>query len=362
MIATLMQNKLFTTAEAINLAIKDTMKKNKNTILFGEGIDDPSSMFGTTNGIKKLFPKNRVFEMPLSENLFIGAAIGASYFGDRVIVNLQRVEFLLLAMEQLINNAAKSSYISYGRLNVPIVIRAVVGRGWGQGPEHSQSLESLFSMVPGLKVAMICFPDDAYHITKEAILDNNPCIIIESRWCHYNLGKINFKKNQSLKSFNKLSNGRDLTIVSSSYTTSECSVIAKFLTKYNIHIDLLDLKLLSPLDLTMIKSSLRKTKKLIVIETGHKFLGMGSEIISSLVENNFTFEKPPIRLGLPFSPTPSSRAFIDEVYITPSKILKNILNLLNIEKKIRLKILDDFKINFENKMKDIPNNNFKGPF
>lgn len=357
-----MQNNLYTTAEAINLAIKDCMKKDKRTILFGEGIDDPGSMFGTTKGVKKLFPKNRVFEMPLSENLFIGAAIGASYFGDRVIVNLQRVEFLLLAMEQLINNAAKSSYISNGKLNVPIVIRAVVGRGWGQGPEHSQSLESMFSMIPGLKVGMLCFPNDAYHLTKQAIFDNNPFIIIESRWCHYNFGKINFKDKKYIRSFIKLHSGNDLTIVSNSYTTAECYLICKFLKKFQINVDLLDLKILSPLDLGLLKSSVKKTKKLIVIETGHKFLGMGSEIISSLVEGNIYFQKPPIRLGLPFSPTPSSRIFINQVYVTPNKILKNILSLININNSDKKLILNSFYKEFKNEFTDIPNKNFKGPF
>ena len=357
-----MQNKLYTTTEAINFAIKDSMRIDRNTVLFGEGIDDPSSMFGTTKKKKKLFPKNRVFEMPLSENLFIGAAIGASYFGDRVVVNLQRVEFLLLAMEQLINNAAKSSYISHGKLKVPIVIRAVVGRGWGQGPEHSQSLESLFSMIPGLKVAMICFPDDAYHITKNAIFDNNPVVIIESRWCHYNVGKINFKKKTELTSFIKLNSGKDLTIVSNSYTTSECYVIAKFLKKFQINIDLLDLKLLSPLDMSAVKSSVRKTKKLIVIETGHKFLGMGSEIISNLIENNVSFSKPPVRLGLPFSPTPSSRVFVNQVYVTPTKIIKNILSLVKVSDKKKKMILKEFMLNFKNKNLDTPNESFKGPF
>lgn len=357
-----MQNKLYSTAEAINLAIKDAMKVDKNIILFGEGIDDPASMFGTTKDIKKLFPNNRVFEMPLSENLFIGAAIGASYFGDRVVVNLQRVEFLLLAMEQLINNAAKSSYISYGRLKVPIVIRLVVGRGWGQGPEHSQSLESLFSMIPGLKVAMICFPEDAYHITKNAIFDNNPVLIIESRWCHYNVGKINFNRKYHLPSFVKLNSGNDLTIVSTSYSSAESLALCKFLKRYDISIELLDLKILSPLDLKLLKKSIKKTKKLIVIETGHKFLGLGSEIIASLIENNFNFSKAPIRLGLPFSPTPSSKAFINEVYVTPKKILNNILKLLDTDKKKYSLILKDFNKKFNNDNLDIPNKNFKGPF
>ena len=356
-----MQNKLYTTTEEINFAIKDSMRIDRNTVLFGEGIDDPSSMFGTTKGIKKLFPKNRVFEMPLSENLFIGAAIGASYFGDRVVVNLQRVEFLLLAMEQLINNAAKSSYISHGKLKVPIVIRAVVGRVGAKVRALSIFRKPLFYDT-WIKSCNDMFSDDAYHITKNAIFDNNPVVIIESRWCHYNFDKINFKKKTELTSFIKLNSGKDLTIVSNSYTTSECYVIAKFLKKFKINIDLLDLKLLSPLDMSAVKSSVRKTKKLIVIETGHKFLGMGSEIISNLIENNVIFSKPPVRLGLPFSPTPSSRVFVNQVYVTPTKIIKNILSLVKVSDKKKKMILKEFMLNFKNKNLDTPNESFKGPF
>ena len=147
------------------------MKKDKNVILFGEGIDDGVAMFKTTKGLTQIFGKKRVFEMPLSENLFVGARIGASMLGDKVIINLQRVEFALLALEQIINNAAKTFYASNGKHNVPIVIRLVVGRGWGQGPAHGQSLETLFSSIPGLKVFMPCFPEETKNLLYEAIND-----------------------------------------------------------------------------------------------------------------------------------------------------------------------------------------------
>ena len=356
------QNKNISTAEALRLAIQHSMSLNKNIILFGEGIDDPSSMFGTTKNLKSKFPKNRVFEMPLSENLFVGAGIGASYFGDRVIINLQRTEFLLLALEQLFHNAAKSHYISNGKLKVPIVIRVVVGRGWGQGPEHSQSFESLFSMIPGLKVMIPCFPQDSYHLMKQAIFDNNPVVFIESRWCHYNFGNIDFKKKILFNSFNQIYKGSDITVISSSYTSTETLALSKFLKKFGINIDLFDAKILRPLDLTLIKKSLKKTKKLIVIDTGHKFLGIGSEIISQLAESGLSFQCPPVRLGMPDHPTPSSRSFIEKVYVTPIDILDSIFKVLSIKKELKEKILNEFKKIVYSKHKDIPNESFKGPF
>jgi len=357
------QSKNISTAEALRLAIQHSMSLDKKVILFGEGIDDPSSMFGTTKKLKSKFPKNRIFEMPLSENLFVGAAIGASYFGDKVIINLQRTEFLLLALEQLIHNAAKSHYISNGKLNVPIVIRIVVGRGWGQGPEHSQSLESLFAMIPGLKVMMPCFPQDSYDLMKQAIFDKNPVVFIESRWCHYNFGKVNFNKKTKHKSFNQINKGSDLTMISSSYTSTETLAIAKFLKKFHINIDLFDFKILKPLDLSAIKKSVKKSKKLIVIDTGHKFLGMGSEIISQLVESGINFKKAPMRLGMPDHPTPSSRSFIKYVYVTPEKILNSILNISEINKSLQNKIKSQYHKEFKELPNiDIPNDNFKGPF
>jgi pyruvate dehydrogenase E1 component beta subunit len=357
------QNKNISTAEALRLAIQHSMSLDKNVVLFGEGIDDPSSMFGTTKNLKSKFPKNRIFEMPLSENLFVGAGVGAAYFGDRVIINLQRTEFLLLALEQLFNNAAKSHYISNGKLKVPIVIRVVVGRGWGQGPEHSQSLESLFSMIPGLKVMIPCFPQDSYHLMKQAIFDNNPVVFIESRWCHYNYGKIDLKKKIIYNSFNQINKGSDITVISSSYTSTETLAITKFLKKFDINVDLFDTKILRPLDLTLINKSISITKKLLVIDTGHKFLGIGSEIISQLAESGIDFKLAPIRLGMPDHPTPSSRSFINNVYVTPKKILNSILKLSTSNKSLIKKIKNEFSQEFkELTFIDIPNDNFKGPF
>ena len=150
------KKKIFT--EAIRDAVFQSLKKDKKLFLMGEGVDDPSSMWGTIKDVKKFFGKSKTLEMPVAENGLIGTAIGAAMNGSKVLVNLQRVEFALYAFEQIINNAAKASYISRGKHKIPIVIRLVIGRGWGQGPEHGQSLENIFSAIPGLKVVIPAFP------------------------------------------------------------------------------------------------------------------------------------------------------------------------------------------------------------
>ena len=156
-----MTKKLITTGDAIREGLAEAGKKDKNVLLFAEGIDDPSSVFGTTKDLKQVYGEDRIIEMPVSENGLCGVAIGAALMGKRPVISFHRVEFALLALEQIMNNAAKAHYISNGKHRVPLVIRAIIGRGWGQGPEHSQSLEILFASIPGLKVIMPTFPNDA---------------------------------------------------------------------------------------------------------------------------------------------------------------------------------------------------------
>ena len=147
-------------------------------------------MWGTLKGIGNKFGEDRVIEMPIAENGAVGIAIGAAIAGQRPIISFHRVEFALLAFEQIVNNAAKTYYISNGQHKVPLVIRMVIGRGWGQGPEHSQSLEPLFAYFPGLKVVMPAFAADAKGMLIAAIEDDNPVIFIEHRFLHYSTGHV----------------------------------------------------------------------------------------------------------------------------------------------------------------------------
>jgi len=248
------KSNLISFADYIQKSLDENMSKHKNLVLFGEGIDDPSSMFGTTKGLRKKHGISRTIEMPLSENCLVGAAIGSSMMGDKVVVNLQRVEFALLALEQIINNAAKTHYLSNGKHNVDIVIRLIVGRGWGQGPEHSQTLESLFASIPGLKVFMPAFPFEAYQLLNLAIKDPNPIIFIENRWSHYTVEEKKKFRKVTNNSFSKLSNGNKLTLVSSGYASTICFKLVNLLKKYGIYIDFFNLKILKPLNIDQIKN------------------------------------------------------------------------------------------------------------
>ena len=347
--------------------IKDTiyycMKKDKNVILFGEGIDDSAAMFNTTSGTTKIFGKNRVFEMPLSENCIVGAAIGASIEGDKVIVNFQRVEFALLALEQIINNAAKTNYITSSKHQVPIVIRLVIGKGWGQGPVHSQSLEGLFTSVPGLKVMMPVFPNETKNLLFEAINDPNPVIFIENRWCHYLFGNVDKKYVKKNSPIAKLNSGNDLTILSSGYYSAEVLKICKFLEDFRINVDLLHLRILSKSKIPELLTSVKKTRKILTVDSSYKNYGVSTEILADLFEKFNNFKEKPKRIGIPFHPMPSSRGYIDSVYPTKENILKSILKLSKVSSKKSKMIQISFKNLFKAQIKnDQPHTDFQGPF
>ena len=158
-------------SKAINEALEISMSLDKKVIVIGLGVDDPKSIFGTTLDLDKKFGKNRVYDMPTAENAMTGIAIGASINGFKPVITHQRVEFALLSMEQIINQASKWYYMSAGKTNIPIVIRIIIGRGWGNGPQHTQSLESMFANIPGLKVISPSNPYDAKGLLISSIKD-----------------------------------------------------------------------------------------------------------------------------------------------------------------------------------------------
>lgn len=349
--------------QVIRETIIDCMKKDKNIILFGEGIDDDAAMFKTTSGTLNLFGKNRVFEMPLSENCIVGAAIGAAIEGDKVIVNFQRVEFSLLAIEQIFNNAAKLNYLTSGRHKSPIVIRLVIGKGWGQGPVHSQSLENIFTAIPGLKVMMPVFPNETKDLLYEAINDLNPVIFIENRWCHFLYGKVKDGYNKKNKHIAILNRGSDLTILSSGYFSAELINMVKFFKKHNINIDLLHLRILSFGDKPELLKSVKKTKKIIVIDSGYKNFSASSEILSDLIEKYNDFIIKPKRIGIPFQQMPSSRGYIKNIYPQKEYVFEEIIKMLEIKKKELTQIKKDFYKIFKTSLNiDQPDKNFQGPF
>ena len=226
--------KLKTYAESINDCLKYLLQTNKNVICLGLGATDPKGVFGTTSGLEELFGPSRVFDIPASENAITGISIGASLLGTVPVLTHQRVDFALLSMDQIINNASKLYYMFGEKVNCPITIRMIIGRGWGQGPTHSQNLQSVFSHFPGLKVVMPSFPEDAKELLYSSVLDPNPVIFLEHRWLHNSEEKVSneyvYKKLGRAKLINR---GNDLTIISSSYMTIEAKKAINFLKKNN---------------------------------------------------------------------------------------------------------------------------------
>ena len=353
-----------TTAEAINDALYIAGNRDHNVLLFAEGVNDPSAIYGTTKNLHKVYGEDRMIEMPISENGLCGVAIGAAMHGKRPIIAFHRVEFALLAMEQIINNAAKMHYSSNGQHTCPIVIRMIIGRGWGQGPQHSQSLESMFACVPGLKVLMPVFPADTKGMLLSAIEDNNPVIILEHRWCHYVKGHVD--EGYYLENIDrpkKVRTGNDITIVSTSFSTLEAVKASDALKQIGVGVDLFDLRVLNPLDLSEVVESFKITGRLLTVDIGHKTHGIGGEVLAQIMEASGMFAKSsPKRIGLPDHPVPSSRGYIPGLYPDASKIVDSVCDMLNISSTVKSQCIEHLADSLSKLPVDVPDPAFTGPF
>ena len=346
--------------EALDLA----MDSNDSVYVIGEGVADPKGIFGTTIGLYEKYGPNRVIETPVAENGFTGIAIGSALLGQRPVVIHQRVEFALLAMEQIANNAAKAHYISNGKHTVPLVIRLVVGRGWGQGPLHSQSLETLFAYIPGLKVVMPATALDCKGMLLSAIEDDNPVIVLEHRWVHYVKGEVSDGYIKTpLDGPKRMLEGDMATIVASSYMLLEALHVSQVLAKAGCHVELFDLRVARPLNLDDIYASVSKTGRLLVIDTGWQTLGLGAEIVSRVVEQCFgLLKKSPCRIGLADHPTPSSRSLAANYYPRSELIASTICELVELPSNIVESVIQQIKKVEKLHPIDVPNPTFQGPF
>lgn len=344
--------------EAIRESTNILMKKDKNVIVVGLGVSDPKGIFGTTSNLHKLYGSKRVFEIPISENAITGIIIGASINGMRPILSHQRVEFSLLSIEQIFNQAAKIFYMTGGAINVPIVIRIIIGRGWGNGAQHTQSLESIFSHIPGLKVVVPSNAYDAKGLLAASVKDNNPVVFLEHRWLH-NTTSFVPKKYYSLKiGKGKIVNkGSKITVIAFSYSVLIALKANKILNNFNINLEIIDLVSLRPIDKSIILKSVKKNKRVIVIDNGWMKYGISSEILSIITENyNDLLLKKPIRLGIRDTIIPSSSNLSDSCYPGVKDIIKSVKSLLDKEFRGIDKFIKKEKYN------DIPDKEFSGPF
>jgi pyruvate/2-oxoglutarate/acetoin dehydrogenase E1 component len=348
-----------TYAQAVLEATDQCMSADESVYIMGLGVPDPKGIFGTTLGLRDKYGSQRVMDMPVSENAMTGVAIGSALKGMRPILTHQRVDFMLLSLDQIINNAAKWHYMFGGKLSVPMVIRVMIGRGWGQGPQHSQSLHSLFAHIPGLKVLMPFSPHDAKGLLISAIQDNNPVIFLEHRWLHNTYGEVP-EKHYSLPigKAKIVRKGKDVTIISASHMTLEALQAAELLSKSQIEAEVLDLRSIKPLDVEAVIESAQKTGRVIVADPGWASFGLAAEIISLISENVYSaLKQPPVRITYPDTPTPTSWELSRYYYPRPIDIVNAARRLMG------LKETSEKEMGFQQNMPlDIPDKSFTGPF
>jgi pyruvate/2-oxoglutarate/acetoin dehydrogenase E1 component len=274
-----------TVAEAIHEATEQEMARDPSVVVLGLGVDDFRGIYGTTAGLQQKFGGDRVFDTPLSEDAMTGVAIGAALGGLRPIHVHIRMDFLLLAMNQLVNMAAKMRYMFGGAVSVPLVVRAIIGRSWGQGAQHSQGLHSMFMHVPGLKVVAPTTPYDAKGCLVTAIRDDNPVIFVEHRLVHALRGPV--PGGEYAVPFGRartLVTGGDVTVVGISHMIVECLRAERHLAAVGITAEVIDPVTLSPLDADTIVESVRKTGRLLVVDTAWLACGASAEIVTRVIE------------------------------------------------------------------------------
>lgn len=307
-------------SQAITEAHIQSMERDPSVFLFGVGVADPTGIFGTTLEPRKKFGLTRVFDTPMSENTLTGIGVGAAICGMRPVLVHARNDFLLLTMDQIVNHAAKWSYMAGGKLKVPFLIRAIIGRGWGQAGQHSQSLQALFAHIPGLQVIMPATPYDAKGLILQAMESDHTTVCIEHRWLYEKIGPVPqehytvpFGKGRMVRP------GKDVTIVAFSHMAVEALGAVDELSKEGIEAELIDPRSLRPLDEDMILTSVKKTGRLVVVDTAWKTCGMTAEVAALAVEKAFRYLKEPVvRLGLAEVPTPCS-APLEAIYYPSPK-------------------------------------------
>ncbi|MFN0056917.1 MAG: alpha-ketoacid dehydrogenase subunit beta [Planctomycetota bacterium] len=301
---------------ALRESLAQSMRRDPRIVVLGEGVDDPSGVFGSTLQLHVEFGSDRVVDTPLAEEAVTGIANGAALCGLRPVVVHARVEFLLLALNQVLNHAAKWRAMYGPRSTMPVVYRAVIGRGWGQGAQHSQSLQSLFLNVPGLAVVMPATASDAKGLLARALESNGPVVFIEHRQLygleedvpveHYSIPFGRARVHRT---------GDDLTIVAWSQMLHEALRAAEALAATGVNAEVIDPRTLAPLDEATIFASVARTGRLVIAENGWTDCGPSAEIAARCAGAIFDNLRAPIaRVGFPRLATPSSHVLEHAYY------------------------------------------------
>jgi acetoin:2,6-dichlorophenolindophenol oxidoreductase subunit beta len=312
-----MAGKVTTYGQAIHEAFQYVLRHYPEVLVIGQGLWSPWYVGNTMENLEKEFGKDRIIDTPVSELACTGTAIGAAIAGCRPIMVHPRMDFMLLAMDTIINQAAKWSYMFAGKSKVPVTIRSIINRGGEQGAQHSQALHSLYAHIPGLRVVMPSTVSDARDLLIASVLCDDPVLYIDDRWLYDLEDELPPVKELVLAQEKPkiLKSGKDITLVAASYSTELCKQAIAILEKENISCELIDLRIINPLDSSAILSSVEKTGRLCAVDGGWKNCGLAGEVIASVFEkvDLKKIRAKPLRITLPDAPAPTS-CKLEEIY------------------------------------------------
>jgi pyruvate/2-oxoglutarate/acetoin dehydrogenase E1 component len=316
--------------EAIREAQFQAMERDSRVYLIGQGVDNPWCVGSTTKDLLKIFGDKRVRDVPISENGMTGAAIGSAMAGLRPVVFHPRLDFMYLALDQIINHGAIWNYMFCNQVHVPVVIRGIINRGGEQAAQHSQSPYSMYAHVPGLKVVLPSTPYDAKGLMLAAIEDNNPVMYFDDRWL-YNLEEEVPEEYYTIP-LGKAAircEGTDVTIVGISYLSNEAVLAADELSKIGVSAEVIDPRSIKPLDMDLINQSVQKTKRLIIADPAWPMCGAAKEIAANVYRDLYKNMLKPIEIiSLPDAPAPASRSLEKIYYPRKADIVAKALNIV----------------------------------
>lgn len=319
--------------EAIRSGFQYLMSKYPKVFVMGQGLWSPWYVGNTMTDLDKEFGKNRVLDTPVSELCCTGAALGASLCGYRPIVIHPRIDFMLYAVDPIVNQAAKWSHMLGGEARPAVTIRGIINRGGEQGAQHSQALHSWFAHIPGLRVVLPSNPQDARDLLIASVLCDDPVLYIDDRWLYDLEQELSPPRERDLRLEGPklVREGKHITLVGNSYSTYLCLNAAKKLAGDGVECDVIDLRVINPLNGEVLINSVKKTGRLCVVDGGWKNCGLAGEIIAGVSESiDPTFLKTqPRRLTLPDAPAPTSKALEDIYYLTPDQIVTAVFQMIN---------------------------------
>ncbi|MCB9358490.1 alpha-ketoacid dehydrogenase subunit beta [Candidatus Woesearchaeota archaeon] len=319
-----------TYADAIKEAFDQLLESSPDTFVMGIGVKSPWYVGNSMKGIFDKYGEERIIDIPISENGITGITIGAAMAGMRPIMVHPRMDFMYLAMDQIINSASAANYMFGGKSNVPVTIRSIINRGGEQGAQHSQASQAMYMHIPGIKVVMPSTPYDAKGLLVSSVKDNNPVIYIDDRWLYNEKGDVPEEMYEvPIGKANIIREGKDLTIVATSYMVSQALVAAEELADKGIDIEIIDLRTIKPIDEDAIITSVKKTGKLLVVDAAWRHAGVAAEVSAIASEKAFSYLKQPIhRLTLPDCHAPASSVLEEVYYIRSDKIKEKIQEMI----------------------------------